>query len=212
MSQRNELRFGRALRREQLAIAEIHAGDAALAAPVVPRFDDGIPAFGAHGPTRNRLAEDLRDVVLRHPLLQRKEFRARHGEMIESYADSAQCFRIVGVVRQHRAIEPDCVALVSERHELTREVELDAAVDLSRAAMGIFDRDRWQRLQPLLDHALDLSSEQRVSWLVGLWMNDSDMANELIVLLSGEAEADDSGFLVDTPDALPLAPVRAAEP
>ena len=78
--------------------------------------------------------------------------------------------------------------------------------------MGIFDRARWQRLHPLLDHALDLSSEQRVSWLVGLWMNDSDMANELIVLLSGEAEADVSGFLVDTPDALPLAPARAVEP
>ena len=78
--------------------------------------------------------------------------------------------------------------------------------------MGIFDRDRWQRLQPLLDHALDLSSEQRVSGLVGLWMNDSDMANELIVLLSGEAEADVSGFLVDTPDALPIAPARAVEP
>jgi hypothetical protein len=77
--------------------------------------------------------------------------------------------------------------------------------------MGIFDRDRWQRLQPLLDHALDLSSEQRVPWLVGLWTNDPDMANELIVLLSGEAEADDSGFLVDTPDALPLAPARAVE-
>ena len=68
--------------------------------------------------------------------------------------------------------------------------------------LGIFDRDRWQRMQPLLDHALDLTSEQRVSWLVALWTNDPDMANELIMLLSGEVEADDRGFLTDTPDTL----------
>ena len=74
--------------------------------------------------------------------------------------------------------------------------------------MGIYDRDRWQRLQPLLDHALDLSSEQRVAWLVGLWTNDPDMANELILLLAGEADADDTGFLVDPPDTLPFAPAR----
>jgi hypothetical protein len=64
--------------------------------------------------------------------------------------------------------------------------------------MGICDRDRWQRLQPLLDHALDLSSDQRVSWLVGLWTNDPDIADELILLLAREVDADDSGFLADT--------------
>jgi len=72
--------------------------------------------------------------------------------------------------------------------------------------MGIFDRDRWQRLQPLLDQALDLTSEQRVPWLVGLWKNDPDIANELILLLAGEVDADDSGFLVGPPDTLPFAP------
>lgn len=77
--------------------------------------------------------------------------------------------------------------------------------------MGIFDRDRWQRLQPLLDQALDLSSEQRVPWLVALWTNDPDMANEMILLLSGELEADDSGFLIDAPDFLPSAPLRAVD-
>ena len=77
--------------------------------------------------------------------------------------------------------------------------------------MGIFDRDRWQRLQPLLDHALELSSEQRVPWLVGLWKNDPEMANELILLLSGEMEADGSGFLTDAADSRPPAPTRAAD-
>ena len=75
--------------------------------------------------------------------------------------------------------------------------------------MGIFDRDRWQRLQPLLDHALDLSSEQRVPWLVGLWKSDPDMANELILLLASEVEADISGFLAEPPDTLPMSPARA---
>jgi hypothetical protein len=75
--------------------------------------------------------------------------------------------------------------------------------------MGIFDRDRWQRLQPLLDHALDLSSEQRVPWLIGLGKADPAMANELILLLAGEIEADDIGFLADPPDTLPFAAPRA---
>ena len=70
--------------------------------------------------------------------------------------------------------------------------------------MGIYDRDRWQRLQPLLDHALDLSSEQRVSWLVGQWKNDSDIVNELIILLSSEAKADRTGFLMNPPNFLDL--------
>lgn len=65
--------------------------------------------------------------------------------------------------------------------------------------MGIFDRDRWQRLQPLLDHALDLSSEQRVSWLDELRSSDAEMADDLITLLSSEAAADHNGFLVVRP-------------
>jgi hypothetical protein len=77
--------------------------------------------------------------------------------------------------------------------------------------MGIFDRNRWQRLQPLLDQALDLSSEQRVPWLVALWKNDPDLADELILLLAGEVEADDSGFLSDTQDGLTFGPARAVD-
>src|SRR5215218_7795497 len=55
---------------------------------------------------------------------------------------------------------------------------------LSRAAMGIFDRDRWQQLQPMLDHALDLSGDERVSWLVELRTSAPDIAEDLITLLS----------------------------
>jgi len=66
--------------------------------------------------------------------------------------------------------------------------------------MGIFDRDRWQQLQPMLDHALDLSGDERVSWLVELRTSAPDIAEDLITLLSGEAEADDRGFLMDAPE------------
>ena len=61
--------------------------------------------------------------------------------------------------------------------------------------MGVMDRDRWQRLEPLLDQALDLSDEERASWLATLRDRSPTLAGELDVLLSGEALADQSGFL-----------------
>lgn len=59
------------------------------------------------------------------------------------------------------------------------------------------ERDRWERLQPLLDRALDLSGEQRASWLDALRSTDPDVADELHSLLSEEAAADGRGFLSD---------------
>ena len=66
--------------------------------------------------------------------------------------------------------------------------------------MAIFEKDRWQRVQPLLDRALDLSGEDRASWLVELRRSAPDIADDLISLLSSEAEADGIGFLVDAPE------------
>jgi hypothetical protein len=63
--------------------------------------------------------------------------------------------------------------------------------------MAIFERDRWVRLQPLLDRALDLSAEQRASWLDSLRSTDPAVAAELRALLSEEAAADERGFLSD---------------
>ena len=60
--------------------------------------------------------------------------------------------------------------------------------------MGM-DRDRWQRLEPLLDQALDLSDEERASWLATLRDRSPTLAGELDILLSGEELADRSGFL-----------------
>jgi len=66
--------------------------------------------------------------------------------------------------------------------------------------MAVIDRDRWQRLEPLLDRALQLSDEERGIWLAELRVQSPDLASELTVLLSSEDTADQSGFLSDPLD------------
>ena len=63
--------------------------------------------------------------------------------------------------------------------------------------MAAIDRDRWQHLEPLLDHALDLSADQRESWLRTLSEESPELAADLTQLLSGEELADQSGFLAE---------------
>jgi len=62
--------------------------------------------------------------------------------------------------------------------------------------MPFIDRDRWQRLEPLLDRALELTDEERRAWLEQLRTASPDVAEELIALFSGEVVADRDGFLV----------------
>jgi serine/threonine-protein kinase len=57
------------------------------------------------------------------------------------------------------------------------------------------DRERWPELEPLLDHALELSQPERESWLVELRTRSAELADELEAILQGEAEADERGFL-----------------
>ena len=63
--------------------------------------------------------------------------------------------------------------------------------------MAAIDRDRWQILEPLLDRALDLSMEERESWLGELRASSPEVAAELTLLLSGESVADRRGFLTE---------------
>jgi serine/threonine-protein kinase len=63
------------------------------------------------------------------------------------------------------------------------------------------DRDRWNRLAPLLDRALELSDEERDPWLAELRSHSPALADELTGLLSGEAIADRQGFLSTPIDA-----------
>jgi serine/threonine-protein kinase len=57
------------------------------------------------------------------------------------------------------------------------------------------DRERWSELEPLLDHALDLSQPERESWLSELRTRSAELADELEAILRGEADADERGFL-----------------
>ncbi|HEU4632073.1 MAG TPA: serine/threonine-protein kinase [Gemmatimonadaceae bacterium] len=65
--------------------------------------------------------------------------------------------------------------------------------------MGVMDRDRWLRLQPLLDEALELSDAERPAWLAEVSARTPDLAADLQTLLSGEATADRLGFLAQPP-------------
>jgi hypothetical protein len=67
----------------------------------------------------------------------------------------------------------------------------------ARDAMAMLDRDRWNRVQPLLDQALELSGVHRATWLDSLRSSAPDLAGELDSLLAEEADADRSGFLTD---------------
>ena len=61
--------------------------------------------------------------------------------------------------------------------------------------MGSIDRDRWLVLEPLLDHALELTAAERESWLEGLRVQSPRLAVDLQSILEGEAAADADGFL-----------------
>jgi serine/threonine-protein kinase len=61
--------------------------------------------------------------------------------------------------------------------------------------MAVMDRDRWRVLGPLLDQALEMSADDRERWLVELRERTPAIAGELADLLTGEVEADRSGFL-----------------
>ncbi len=63
--------------------------------------------------------------------------------------------------------------------------------------MAIMDRDRWRVLEPLLDRALELTPDERASWLADLRQRTPAVAEELTSLLSGEEAADRRGFLAE---------------
>ena len=61
--------------------------------------------------------------------------------------------------------------------------------------MPWIDPDRWRVVSPLLDHALELCDAEREAWLETLRSESPELAAELSLLLSGEADADRRGFL-----------------
>jgi hypothetical protein len=61
--------------------------------------------------------------------------------------------------------------------------------------MPVFDRERWQILEPLLDRALELSPGERTPWLDALRERAPSLAAEIAALLAAEERADRRGFL-----------------
>jgi serine/threonine protein kinase len=66
--------------------------------------------------------------------------------------------------------------------------------------MAVITRERWRVLEPLLDHALDLSSDEQTAWLADLRTTSPELAADLVSLLSGESAADLGGFLLEPLD------------
>jgi hypothetical protein len=63
-------------------------------------------------------------------------------------------------------------------------------------SMKLPDRQRWQRLGPLLDDLLDLDVVAQVQRLALLHAYDEALAGELRQLLQSARDAEASGFLV----------------
>lgn len=61
--------------------------------------------------------------------------------------------------------------------------------------MSAINRDRWNALQPLLDHALDLTPDERESWLASLETESPTLVKELRTFLGNELQADREGLL-----------------
>ena len=58
-----------------------------------------------------------------------------------------------------------------------------------------FSDERWRRLSPQLDHALELSGEQRGAWLASLHEEDAALANDVEALLADHVALQERGFL-----------------
>jgi eukaryotic-like serine/threonine-protein kinase len=67
--------------------------------------------------------------------------------------------------------------------------------------LGRLSEERWKALIPHLDRALDLSPEERLSWLAALRAEDASLADDLQELLARH-DAIDAAFLNEGPEAL----------
>src|SRR5437773_10101644 len=65
----------------------------------------------------------------------------------------------------------------------------------------IIDHDRWRLVSPLLDHVLELTDDERVSWLASQRNKDCALAAEVEALLAEGRAARTEGFLEQQPTA-----------
>jgi eukaryotic-like serine/threonine-protein kinase len=76
------------------------------------------------------------------------------------------------------------VALLAERKE---------------TGMSAIGNKRWQAISPHLDHALDMSTEQRAAWLSSLQVQNPTLAADLKMLLEEQKAVDEVRFLEQSP-------------
>jgi serine/threonine-protein kinase len=67
----------------------------------------------------------------------------------------------------------------------------------------IIDKDRWQAVSPMLDRALELSADERISWLAGLRETDPALAAEVDTLLEHASAIEREAFLEREPTLTP---------
>ena len=67
------------------------------------------------------------------------------------------------------------------------------------------DRERWLRLIPLLDTALELEGDELAAWLDRLRAEDGALADDLVSLLARHGTLQREGFLDGPAEARPAA-------
>src|SRR5688500_1924515 len=72
-----------------------------------------------------------------------------------------------------------------------------------------FSDERWGRLSPYLDQALELDGERRLAWLADLRAGEPEVAAELERLLAEHEAAHGEGFL--DPESAPAPPTLAGQ-
>ena len=74
-------------------------------------------------------------------------------------------------------------------------MEICYLASVGGSRMSVIDRDRWKKLEPLIDQALELPDRERAAWLGELRSRAPELAAELVAFLAREAAADRQGFL-----------------
>lgn len=123
--------MGILVRSENGAIAKMDASHPAPGLPVVPRFDLRGAALRADFPAWNGRAENLRDLFLAHPALQRKQLRVRDREVVDGFFETACRNGVARLSRQDGAIEAGGIVVATEGRQFAREIELNVVVDLA---------------------------------------------------------------------------------
>jgi len=69
--------------------------------------------------------------------------------------------------------------------------------------MTALSKERWRLISPHLDHALELSHEQRAAWLLALGVEDPALATDVAALLAEHDVLSQEGFLAGEPAPRP---------